>query len=304
MHSLRYQRLSEMVFNEPQYATAAVMDSVKAALMPQLNLTVVNAPIEQELSKEVQAPRKGDGQQVGVIPVHGVLATRGMALDEACNPILSYEVLRNQIQAALDDPEINTIVLDIYSGGGMAVGCYELAEFIYENRDTKPIIAIVNYYAYSAAYFIAAACSEIYVPTTGGVGSIGVRLEHVEFSKMAENQGITFTTFVRGARKADLSDTAPLSQEAIQSVDRKMDANYELFVSSVAKYRNLSVDAVKDTQADCFTGKEALELGLADHLMNPQEAINKVASTIPQSSKKYQLQAQAMAMKTRLHLEA
>ncbi|WP_201285192.1 S49 family peptidase, partial [Klebsiella pneumoniae] len=104
-------------------------------------------------------------------------------------------------QAALNDPSISEIVLDINSGGGAAVGCKELADYIYQSRDTKPITAIVNYSAYSAAYFIASACSKIIVSQTSGVGSIGVIMEHLDTSKMEEKMGLTFTTIYRGDNK-------------------------------------------------------------------------------------------------------
>lgn len=86
------------------------------------------------------------------------------------------------MHAALNDPSISEIVLDINSGGGAAVGCKELADYIFQSRQTKPITAIVNYSAYSAAYFIASACSKIVVSQTSGVGSIGVIMEHLDTS--------------------------------------------------------------------------------------------------------------------------
>ncbi|HBS0277167.1 TPA: S49 family peptidase, partial [Klebsiella pneumoniae] len=132
------------------------------------------------------------------------------------------------------------IVLDINSGGGAAVGCKELADYIYQSRDTKPITAIVNYSAYSAAYFIASACSKIIVSQTSGVGSIGVIMEHLDTSKMEEKMGLTFTTIYRGDNKNNGTQHEPLSEESLGMFQGMIDEMYETFTGSVAEYRGLN----------------------------------------------------------------
>ncbi|MBR7437618.1 S49 family peptidase, partial [Klebsiella pneumoniae] len=76
------------------------------------------------------------------------------------------------------DPSISEMVLDINSGGGAAVGCNELVDYIYQSRDSEPITAIVNYSAYSSAYFMASACSKIIVSQTSVGVAIGVIMDH------------------------------------------------------------------------------------------------------------------------------
>ena len=102
--------------------------------------------------------------------------------------LTSYERIRGQLQAALNTPQ-SAKSFWILTRRRQAVGCKELADYIYQSRDTKPITAIVNYSAYSAAYFIASACSKIIVSQTSGVGSIGVIMEHLDTSKMEEKWG-------------------------------------------------------------------------------------------------------------------
>ncbi|TOL42864.1 serine peptidase, partial [Vibrio parahaemolyticus] len=70
------------------------------------------------------------------------------------------------------------ICLDIDSPGGEVAGCFDLVDLIYELRGKKPIYAILSENAYSAAYAIASAADKIYVPRTGGVGSVGVIVIH------------------------------------------------------------------------------------------------------------------------------
>ena len=168
--------LAAMVFGVPHYVTRQTMDSVKAVLVPRIQGLSEEAGIhmtqepDNNQAPDLVQPAGG----MAVIPVHGILVPRRGQITAMCSELTSYERIRSQVHAALNDPSISEIVLDINSGGGAAVGCKELADYIFQSRQTKPITAIVNYSAYSAAYFIASACSKIVVSQTSGVGSIGV----------------------------------------------------------------------------------------------------------------------------------
>ncbi|EPJ7528192.1 S49 family peptidase, partial [Klebsiella pneumoniae] len=233
---------------------------------------------------------------VAVIPVHGILVPRRGQITAMCSELTSYERIRGQLQAALNDPSISEIVLDINSGGGAAVGCKELADYIYQSRDTKPITAIVNYSAYSAAYFIASACSKIIVSQTSGVGSIGVIMEHLDTSKMEEKMGLTFTTIYRGDNKNNGTQHEPLSEESLGMFQGMIDEMYETFTGSVAEYRGLKQQAVIDTQAGLYFGPGAVSAGLADEVSDPQAAINAIAAKYQQPRQKTSIQMQAAAM--------
>lgn len=206
-----------MVFGVPHYVTRQTMDSVKAVLIPRIQGITEDAVIQMALNpgKSPAAEQVQPTGGVAVIPVHGILVPRRGQITAMCSELTSYERIRGQLQAALNDPSISEIVLDINSGGGAAVGCKELADYIYQSRDTKPITAIVNYSAYSAAYFIASACSKIIVSQTSGVGSIGVIMEHLDTSKMEEKMGLTFTTIYRGDNKNNGTQHEPLSEESL-----------------------------------------------------------------------------------------
>lgn len=298
-----------MVFNTPLFATSTVVDQVARFLEPKMTVNVINAETSQAATTSEYEPGGTTylavSNGVAVIKVHGILTSRRGSINSACEEIVSYEKLQQQFDAALEAESVKEIVFDMNSGGGAAVGCYEFAEHIFNSRGIKKTSAIVNFHCYSACYFIAAACDEIYVSETGGVGSIGVRMEHMEISKLAEKEGYTFTTFSRGDRKADLSPYHELTPEARASVEEKMDVAYDLFVNSVAKYRGMSVKKVVATQADFFTGQLAIDTKLADYLMSPQEAINQIGARIESTNqatqkKSISLRAKAMEMNSKL----
>ena len=77
-------------------------------------------PMENEYNYQVL-----DG--VAVVPVHGVIAKR-MNLMQKISGGVSTEIVGRDIRAALDDPDVRAILLDIDSPGGTVDGTEALAE--------------------------------------------------------------------------------------------------------------------------------------------------------------------------------
>lgn len=224
---------------------------------------------------------------------------------DPCEPMTSYETLRRQIQAAGNDPQVSHIVLDIDSPGGSATGAFELADDIRQVALTKPITAISNFSAFSGAYLIAAACSEIIVSKTSGVGSIGVIARHVDVSAMDEAQGIKITTVAAGAHKNDLTPHEPISDQSLAVLTDMVQESYDQFVGAVAAFRGLSVEAVKATEAGVFFGEKGVAMGLADRVETPQHAVNRIVAEVrqakaPAASRSIQHQAAAMSLRNKV----
>lgn len=286
---INYPHLASLLFNTPLMCTPQLLDAVQQAILPRLlgGGVQVNLPTQVlgAFSPGV-SERNADRIQhrtfhgVSIIPVHGILSTRGDGIDAQCNEISSYEKTAGMLDAALADNSVEHIVLDLNTPGGAAVGCFDFAERVYEARQTKPLTAVVNYSAYSAGYMIASAAHEIIVSTTSGVGSIGVIASHVDLSKALDMAGLKVTTFFRGHRKNDLTPYEPVSEEAAAILNTELDDLYGLFVEKVARNRGLSTTVVRDTQAGIYRGQQAITAGLADQLMYPQDAVNHIAQAL------------------------
>ena len=118
------------------------------------------------------------------------------------------------------------------------------------------------------------------IPRTGGTGSVGVICMHVDMSKALGAAGVNVTLIHYGDRKADGSDSQPLSKEAMSRYQSDVDAMGELFVKTVARNRGLSVKAVRDTQATTFLGAAGVEIGFADAVMAPDEAFRSLLAEL------------------------
>jgi len=210
---------------------------------------------------------------VAVIPVEGTLVHRLGSL-HPYSGMTGYDGIKALFAMAWDDPAVRAIVLDIDSPGGEVSGCFDLADAIYAARETgeKPIWAILDEGAYSAAYAIASACTHITVPRTGGVGSVGVIMMHCDLSKALTAAGIAVTLITYGAHKADGADIAPLSNEARAKFQADVNATGDLFVATVARNRGLTPKAVKATEAGCFQGPAGVSIGFADEVAAPDAA--------------------------------
>lgn len=196
------------------------------------------------------------------VPVYGILMNK---LSFALGGVATgYDYIEKAVRRGVGDPEVEQIVLDVNSPGGSVPGVFDAAASIYAMRGEKPINAVADEFAYSAAYAIASAADTINVAQTGGVGSIGVIAMHVDMSKRLEQEGVEVTLIYEGDRKADGHPAKPLSDEARSRMQARVNNIYEIFVSAVARNRGLSEQAVRDTEAATFMAREAVENGLAD----------------------------------------
>lgn len=212
---------------------------------------------------------------IGVIDVSGALVSRPMGW---CSP-LSYAEIQDNFDALLSNDAVSHIVMRIDSAGGEASNMFDLSDHIYNARGTKPIIAVVDDMAYSAAYGIASACDEVVLSRTGGVGSIGVVAYHIDESEKNKRKGVKVEYLYAGDKKVNGNPNQPLAEEAKGEMQTEINRLYDLFVETVARNRGLDSQAVKDTQAGTYHGQNAVEAGLADSVATFSETISQLLAT-------------------------
>ncbi|WP_122544000.1 S49 family peptidase [Pseudomonas viridiflava] len=293
----QHLRAASLLFNQPLLTTPDMLDLAVRWANQTMSLNITNLNMGAAGSRlmfdddDLEHQERIDQDQrrqsilltgIDVIPVSGVLVSRGSHL-AACETMTSYEDLRSQINRAISDPQVERIVLDIDSPGGSAVGAFELAEDIRAASLIKPITSLVNFMAYSGGYLLASACTEVVVSQTSGVGSIGVIASHMDRSKMAETLGVKVTTVFAGDHKNDLSPHEPISEQSLQVLNEIVQESYVLFTTRVADYRGRAVSEIIATQAACYRGAKAIEMGLADRLQSPQQAVDELARAVSTS---------------------
>lgn len=271
------------------YILRAIYDSVWA-IQPE-KLAAIIAVAERHATGEklaaekvaeiVAASRRADPVQSGavaVIGVYGTIIPRGDALVGSSGAMSTTRIAAN-LRAALADPAVGAIVLDIASPGGAVQGVEELAAEIYAARDVKPIVAVANHLAASAAYWLAVAANELYVAPSGEVGSIGVFAAHQDVSRALEQAGVTVNLISAGKFKTEGSPYQPLGEEARAAIQARVDDYYAAFVKGVAHGRGVSAADVRGGfgEGRVVGAAEAVRLGMADKIGTLDDAIARAA---------------------------
>jgi signal peptide peptidase SppA len=279
--------LAQRVLNTPLMITAPKAEMIMAAIGDRLGITrlaradgTVIEMIAPELEGAPEQERIFDisPDGVAIIPVRGTLVQRNGL--HPYSGMTGYDGIRAKILATLDDPAVKATVLDIDSPGGEVAGVFDLADLVAEAAKARPIWAILNENACSAAYLLASACTRITVPRTGNAGSIGVIAILFDLSRMLDTAGVTVNVIQHGKRKADGNEYQALPKEGLERFQSDIDAIGELFETTVARYRGMNADKIRDMQAATFLGAAAVRLGLADQVAAPDEAFEALLNSL------------------------
>jgi signal peptide peptidase SppA len=211
---------------------------------------------------------------VAIIPVIGSLVNRGAWLG-VYSGMTSYEGIGYQLDTAATDPDVKSVLLDIDSPGGEAIGAFETADKVAALARLKRVVAVANGICCSAAYGIASSATEIVATPSSVTGSIGVVLLHADYSKALHQKGIKPTLIHAGAHKVDGNPYEPLTDQVRSDLQAEVNQSYDLFVSSVARGRKgrMTEKVVRATEARTYIGAAALEAGLVDAIGSFQSAL-------------------------------
>jgi signal peptide peptidase SppA len=199
----------------------------------------------RDTRKQMAAAHAGSG--IAVLPLYGVVTQRGNMVDDISGPgSTSTQQFTSALRQVLADDTVGQILIDIDSPGGSVYGVAELASEIVKARAQKPVVAVANSLAASAAYWIGCSASEFYVTPGGEVGSIGVWQAHFDYSKALEEEGVKTTLVSAGKFKVEGNPYVPLDPQAQAFMQSRVDDYYNAFIQAVAVGRGVSVDDVRN----------------------------------------------------------
>lgn len=218
---------------------------------------------------------------IAVIPVWGVLLHRDRYCDSWAT---GYSYIHTAVSAALGDEDVKGIIFDINSGGGHVAGCWEVSDLIFAARGQKPMLALVDSRACSAAYAVGSAADRMIATSEADVGSIGVLLMHTSYEKMMEQIGLKTTFVFAGKHKVDGNPYEDLPEDVRASLQASVEKSYDKFVDRVARNRGLDPEAVRNTEARVYDAEAAKEIGLIDDVATPKEAFASFLSEVSNAS--------------------
>jgi signal peptide peptidase SppA len=273
--------VASRVFGTPLMIARPKLETILSVLGPRLAGSALS-PLEPVADPP---PRTSiTVERIAVVSVIGTLVSRSGYLD-AASGLSSYAEIGEAIAAAMADPSVRGVVLDVDSAGGEVGGLFDLVEQIgaIKSASVKPLWAVANESALSAAYAIASAAERVYVTRTGEIGSVGVVAVHVDESCADTKAGLAWTFVFAGERKIDGNTHEPLSERARAAVQADVDRLYAELCALVAANRGLTSETVRSTQAVVYRGELAIRAGLADRIGTLDLAIAEMATELDRS---------------------
>ena len=183
----------------------------------------------------------------------------------------SAELVVDALRSAFDDSGSKAVVLLINSPGGSPVQAGIINDEILrlKAKHKKPVYAVVEESCASAAYYIAVAADKIYVDKASIIGSIGVLIDGFGFTTLMEKLGVERRLMTAGENKGFLDPFSPQTEKHRAYAQNMLDQIHKQFIDVVKAGRGQRLKETPDTFSGLFwSGQQAIELGLADHLGN------------------------------------
>ncbi|MDC0875233.1 signal peptide peptidase SppA [Flavobacteriaceae bacterium] len=207
-----------------------------------------------------------------------VFARGPIMYGEGTENMIAQGVFVETLQELADDDWIKAVVLRVESPGGNALTSDLLWRAIENLKSKKPVFVSMGNVAASGGYYIAAGADQIYADPLSITGSIGVFASLPNIHGMTKKLGINAQTVETHQNALGYSFFQPLSETFKQRTIKSIENTYNTFKQRVIDGRGLTSAEVESiAQGRVWSGKQALNVGLVDHLGGLQDAIMAAA---------------------------
>lgn len=272
-------RLREKYYNTPLLVDTDTFHSVMSYLDQRNSGDVILTPVAA-VDEEAGHSRflYNEDTQTAVMHIEGPLSYRAVTfMGFECGGT-NYTDLKLDVETAIE-MGAKTIAWMVDSGGGEAHQMSDSARYIRKLLDDNGVrlLAYVDGRSASAAYGLTAIADEIIASKDSELGSIGVLVQLINDSQALKKEGYERTFITAGDEKIPFAEDGSWREGFLADLQKKVDICYRDFTEHVAEHRGISVEAVKSTQARMFFASDAIELGLADKVMTPEEFYSYLA---------------------------
>lgn len=218
-----------------------------------------------------------------VIDVQGVILADGSGLGPFGGAVAGGDTIKDQLEAAAADDDVDAVILRLNTPGGSVVGSSLITDGVAAVQAAgKPVIAHVTEISASGGMWAMAPADRIVASDGSLIGSIGVILGPLArytdvvaidgglLGGGVETTGGIEQFFITAGEGKDAGnpfrDLTPAEQEMFQNL---VDGSYEDFVEHVAANRDISPDTIINTLgAGIFNASDAVDNGLIDETGN------------------------------------
>lgn len=290
---MKHPQIAARIFNTPLLIHPQKLDAIIAGIggrllgadAPQIHVLGASEPVAG-LAPELFSTRRGEKSDrgyrvvdgVAVLSISGALVHRSRLDMSDSTFFVGYNDLAADLEDAMAQPEVHAVLQVYDSPGGEVQGAFEYAERVLALRGSKPLYAIADGMAASAAYLGGSAAQHLAITRTGYAGSIGVVARHVDFSRALDSEGITITHVFAGAHKVDGNPFEPLPESVRADWQAEINGLYGMFVDAVALHRGMDAKSVRNTRAATYSGQAAVDANLADRIATTDQLIAELAA--------------------------
>lgn len=190
---------------------------------------------------------------------------------------ITQEESLEAIEALIDRPP-KAVVLYVNSPGGSALVSDLIWEAVVRLNEKVPVVACFGNVSASGGYFVSAGCREIVAEATTLTGSIGVISGKLVTGKALAQWGLHSERIAGAEGGSLLSTSRGLSPDQRAVLRARVQEIYRVFKKRVEDGRGLSEDRVEElAQGRVWTGAQAAESGLVDHLGGLEVALQRAA---------------------------
>ena len=210
-------------------------------------------------------------QGIAVIRVQGALIHN---LGWSSSDYTGYDVIRGKVRHAMNDKDVKGVLIIFHTPGGTVFGCADTGDLIAECGKVKPVWTLADEMAYSAGQWLHSQGTRRLVTQSAGLGSIGVVVVHADMSKMLDSWGISMTLVHDGKHKVDGNPFEKLSESVKAQLTADCKKTRGEFATVVARGTGLSIGDVLKTEAQTYSGQDAVDVGLADEVVSSNNVLD------------------------------
>ncbi|MBQ0139642.1 MAG: signal peptide peptidase SppA [Kurthia sp.] len=204
--------------------------------------------------------------QIAVLKVDGTIQDTG---EESLFGSTGYnhQQFLKQLDDIKEDTNVKGVVLEVNSPGGGVIESKQIYEKIITIQKSRgiPFYVSMGSMAASGGYYISAPADKIFVDEETLTGSIGVIMQSMNYSKLAEKYGVEFETIKTGPYKDIMSGSREMTEGDRKILQSMVDDSYQRFLKVVSDGRDMPMDAVKKVaDGRVMNGTQAVKAGLAD----------------------------------------
>ena len=267
-----YIRILGAIHGRPWAIREAELEAIIAIVnAPAADLEAVAARVGKPLDN-ANGNRVENRDGVAVLHVEGPIFRYANIMTKVSGAT-SVQQLSLDFQAALDDPRISSVLLNINSPGGQVDGINEMANLIRKGNAVKPVTAYVGAMGASGAYWLASATGKIVANESAQLGSIGVLASITDNRGAQERQGVKRYDIVSSQSPNKMSD--PATDAGRARIQAQVDDIAQLFIDKVADFRGVSARIVASDfgQGDVLLAPKAVAAGMADAIGSYEEVL-------------------------------